>query len=216
MEHVMDALLRKENALLESPTGTGKTLCLLCATLAWQRQQSRLLLQAAELDLGISGSTTAGGRSGSGNDAMNTQDEPQAPAGVPTIIYASRTHSQLSQVIRELRNTRYRPIHTVLGSREHMCVHPKVKKATSCAADINHGCNRLGQDRRCRYRNNLEGYVAPPNEDAGGARSDIQPVRDMEELIDMGKNDKVCPFYYTRQLAEKAELILVPYNVRHM
>lgn len=205
MEKVLDALLRSENALLESPTGTGKTLCLLCATLAWQRQQQRNLREAvAELPGNTQQSNNA-----AGTTLLGSQEGPQKAARLPQIIYASRTHSQLSQVVRELRNTRYRPPHAVLASREQMCVNPKVKKKQSTSSDINHDCNKLGKERKCRFRNNLDSYVPRAREQGGGNH---QPVMDMEEMIAMGKQDHVCPFYYTRGQVENAELILVPYN----
>ena len=198
MGALLDALHKGENALLESPTGTGKTLCLLCATLAWQRQQARLLPQNSQLQ-----NETATISS----QAATTEVKPNR---VPTVIYASRTHSQLSQVVRELRNTRYRPKHAVLGSREQMCVNPKVKKANATSSDINYDCNKLCKDRKCRFRNNLEGFVAPRNESF--QHYQVQPVMDMEDLVTMGTEQKVCPFYYTRSLVSQAELILVPYN----
>lgn len=39
MSKLLMGVQKGENCLLESPTGTGKTLALLCAALAWQRQQ---------------------------------------------------------------------------------------------------------------------------------------------------------------------------------
>jgi regulator of telomere elongation helicase 1 len=43
MGRVIKALNNGENALLESFTGTGKTLSLLCATLAWLRSEREKL-----------------------------------------------------------------------------------------------------------------------------------------------------------------------------
>ena len=39
IEKTIEAITRKENALIESPTGSGKTLALLCASLAWLKKK---------------------------------------------------------------------------------------------------------------------------------------------------------------------------------
>ena len=115
MEKVILSLQTKNNAILESPTGTGKTLCLLCATLSWQKVQKK----------------------------VNGKDENGKKVKVPVILYASRTHSQLKQVISELKNTTIRPKMTTLASREHLCVHTTVSKLKG----RNQGakCNSLGR-----------------------------------------------------------------------
>ena len=50
---------------------------------------------------------------------------------IPKVIYASRTHSQLAQVVRELKRLReigYEIKMSVLGGRGTTCLHSKVSK----------------------------------------------------------------------------------------
>jgi regulator of telomere elongation helicase 1 len=215
MGKVLDALNGKENALLESPTGTGKTLCLLCSTLAWQQEQARLLADNnSHIDQDLDSKVDCA----SSNEQLPATQAQPARTRTPTIIYASRTHSQLSQVVKEMRFTRYRPKHAVLGSREQMCVHPKVRTANATSADINHNCTSLNKERKCRFRNNLEGFVVNGcGADGGSSKGEqyefgMQPVLDMEELVDLGKKRKVCPFYLSRGQIADADIIFVPYN----
>eukprot|EP00978_Attheya_sp_CCMP212_P014617 scaffold37345_cov53-Attheya_sp.AAC.1 len=93
-----------------------------------------------------------------------------------------------------------------------MCVNPKVKTKTSTGADINHACSSLGKERKCRFRNNLDGFT-PPSDGTGCGNEEVQqPVLDMEDLVSMGHTSKVCPFYFTRSHVADADIIFVPYN----
>jgi regulator of telomere elongation helicase 1 len=104
MHQMVDALRNGSNALLESPTGTGKTLCLLCTAMAWRKHQEN----------------------GGATDELTAQLDPTAMNKKSTVFYVSRTHSQLGQVVAELKRAHPNATTVLLGARQNQCVNPTV------------------------------------------------------------------------------------------
>eukprot|EP00743_Colponemidia_sp_Colp-15_P013990 GILK01016447.1.p1 GENE.GILK01016447.1~~GILK01016447.1.p1 ORF type:complete len:1208 (+),score=231.04 GILK01016447.1:128-3751(+) len=214
---MMDKMLRslegRQHALLESPTGSGKSLALLCSSLAWQARRKQALLQQPEYEEDSASENSDSEdeiQAGSGDEAM---DGNNSRSGVkkhkrvkkaPKIYYSSRTHSQINQVVRELRRTSYRPQMSILGSREHYCIHRVVSKKSN----KNEECKKLLEHRECLHHRNMSKLSGCSDIKPGGPLE----VWDIEELVAKGKELRACPYFGSRELAETAELILCPYN----
>ncbi|XP_028155975.1 regulator of telomere elongation helicase 1 homolog [Ostrinia furnacalis] len=157
MERVIESLQNSTHAVLESPTGTGKTLSLLCSSLAW------LLVKKAQLQmnaqLGNFTEHSGGGFSGSLRDNLKSgagKAKDNVSWGMPKIIYSSRTHSQLTQAMQELKRSSYRHVKaTVLGSRDQMCIHPEVSKESNNMNKV-HMCQLKVKSKTCFFYNNVD------------------------------------------------------------
>lgn len=98
---------------------------------------------------GMGGTSASASSSGAGAAPFGT---PGVKAR-PKIIYASRTHSQLAKVVKELKHSQYRPKITILGSRQQLCVHPVVSKLEG--AGQTHACRTLTKDKMCQFYEHL-------------------------------------------------------------
>ncbi|XP_055886515.1 regulator of telomere elongation helicase 1-like isoform X2 [Biomphalaria glabrata] len=212
MSKVLTCLQKNQNGVLESPTGTGKTLSLLCASLAWQESHkaqvelnkqtglaaalSSSTLQSVDLNKISQSLQTATGSSWGSSEFL-----------VPRIIYASRTHSQLSQAVQELKRTAYSHVKSsVIGSREQLCIHQQVQKLTNNTAKV-HMCRAKVTARNCHFYNNIEEFKKKSE-----VRKVLGSVVDIEDLVKTGHKTKTCPYYMARELKSDSDIVFMPYN----
>ncbi|XP_062282424.1 regulator of telomere elongation helicase 1 [Scomber scombrus] len=203
MQKVIECLQKRVNGVLESPTGTGKTLCLLCSTLAW-REHFKDTISARKIAQKLGGEEMFPDTPlSSWGTAATDGDKPAYYTDIPKIIYASRTHSQLTQVVNELKNTSYRPKVCVLGSREQLCINPEVMRQESNHVKV-HMCRAKVSTRSCVFYNNVD--------EKSTDKDLVNFILDMEDLVKFGNKQKACPYYLSRSMKNQADVIFMPYN----
>ncbi len=129
-----------------------------------------------------------------------------------TIFFCSRTHSQLKQVVEELKQVdgEYLDVcnSCILGSRQQLCVNPSVRdEAVTQNIALNECCNKAVTNRNCRYTNNQ-------NMDSLISELHGLQVWDIEEATHEGKVKRGCPYMAVRSILSDTSpnLVLCPYN----
>ncbi|XP_023768865.1 uncharacterized protein LOC111917407 [Lactuca sativa] len=211
------------HALLESPTGTGKSLSLLCSVLAWQKNQQlkSLLGNISQSKPDPEAMVDPLGRGGgfvpemepSGNNVVPTFSEThnteQKKKRGPIIYYATRTHSQISQVVSEFRKTSYRVPMAVLASRKRYCTNAKVRGQDN----IDEKCKLLLKERGqnkcgCPEFLNAKKIRAHPSVKKGGCYE----LHDIEDLVKVGQMVEGCSYFGAQAMAEVAQIVFCPYS----
>ncbi|CAK8697218.1 unnamed protein product [Clavelina lepadiformis] len=219
MNKIIKGLEQQQHCLLESPTGSGKSLALLCSALAWQKNMTQRVMDEAaanEKKEARTDSLESNGedfeKNSTSNSKVKSLNEIEKKLKVPKIWFGTRTHKQIAQITHELARTAYKTTNmTILSSREHSCIHPFNKESRN----KNDGCRDLVKGKHeelpgshCVYYQNVHRMKTHSSLYSCG----ITTAWDLEELVTLGNRIKACPYYSTRELISSASIIFCPYN----
>jgi len=130
------------------------------------------------------------------------------------IIFCSRTHSQLAQVLGEIKrvDAEHKPEHltvVTLGARESLCVNNSVRSR----ARSGHAMHLNDLCRRAVERGKKEGGCTLKQRAQVMADHILTKLLDIEAMAQQGRAPVGggCPYYGSRSAVAEADVLLVPY-----
>ena len=145
------------------------------------------------------------------------------------IIYCSRTHSQVAQMVTSLKQTPYRPRMAILGSRERLCIHKSIKPRGGSSGEEVKGVN-VNNECRARVRNTEKSRKHqltnptsdgpyddddPPDGPGDGDMGQQQQQQGEDAIVEGGETEensflsrsKTCPHYRQLTTSRVANLV---------
>ena len=145
--------------------------------------------------------------------------------GLRKVIYAARTHSQLSQFIGELKRTHWgKDVKLVaLGSRSLLCSNNDVifssksnkQSIRRVEAEITELCLDMQKNSKVRAKLKPKSscpYLASSEATSTLALHSLVRPTDIEDVAKLGKASHSCSYYASREALAAAEVVVVPYN----
>lgn len=154
-------------------------------------------------------------------DKEDEQDD-----GCLKIYFCSRTHSQLSQFVREVQKTSFsEEVRVVsLASRQNLCVNEEVSKLSNTSL-INDRCLDMQRSKKGTATSKAsDGTTTKKKKSSSGcpyhkhsalekfADQILLQVQDIEQMVAAGRKHNSCPYYGGRFAIKDSQLVCLPYN----
>ncbi|XP_024882289.1 ATP-dependent DNA helicase DDX11 [Temnothorax curvispinosus] len=158
---------------------------------------------------------------GLSNSESSEEEDTNEPLFQNTkIFFCSRTHSQLTQFVHELKRSPYSQDVSVVpvSSRQNYCINKNVKRLKHINL-INEACLQLQRkkttvkkEKDLKRSKVASGCPFIPGDQKLLMAEVLTNIQDVEEITQRGQESNTCPYYGSRKSLQNGQLILVPYN----